>query len=70
MSVGGSRARLAAITKDLVSRWKEAKEHWRDGKAAEFEKAYLEELLIAVNTAVGSLEKLDQILTKIRKDCE
>ncbi|MGY8652362.1 MAG: hypothetical protein ACKVJX_01950 [Verrucomicrobiia bacterium] len=66
----GSRARLAAITKDLISRWKEVKEHWRDSKAAEFEKAYLEELLISVNTAVGSLEKLDQILTKIRKDCE
>jgi hypothetical protein len=70
MSVVGSRARLAAITKDLISRWKEVRGHWRDSKAAEFEKAYLEELLISVNTAVGSLEKLDQILTKIRKDCE
>ena len=70
MSVVGSRARLAAITKDLITRWKEVKEHWRDSKADEFEKAYLEELLTSVNTAVGSLEKLDQILTKIRKDCE
>ena len=70
MSVVGSRARLAAITKDLITRWKEVKEHWRDSKADEFEKAYLEELIASVNTAVGSLEKLDHILTEIRKDCE
>lgn len=70
MSVSGSRARLATITKDLIGRWKNVKERWRDGKATEFEKAYLEELIASVNTAVGSLEKLDHILTEIRKDCE
>ena len=70
MSAAGSRARLAAITKDLISRWKEAKEHWRDSKSAEFEQIYIEELLTSVNAAVGSLEQLDQILTRIRKDCE
>jgi len=70
MSAAASRARLAAITKDLIRHWKECKEHWRDSKAAEFERVYMEELLSSVNAAVGSLEKLDRVLEKIRKDCE
>ena len=70
MSAAASRARLAALTKDLIRKWKDAREHWRDGKAQEFERVYMEELLASVNTAVGSLEKLDRTLNKIKRDCE
>jgi hypothetical protein len=70
MSAAASRARLAALTKDLIRRWKETREQWRDGKAQEFERVYMEELLASVNTAVGSLEKLDRTLSKIKRDCE
>jgi len=70
MSAAASRARLAALTKDLSRRWKETREQWRDGKAQEFERVYMEELLASVNTAVGSLEKLDRTLSKIKRDCE
>lgn len=70
MSATASRARLAAITKDLIRRWKETRENWRDAKAAEFERTYMEDLLAGVNAAVNSLEKLDRVLERIRKDCE
>jgi hypothetical protein len=55
--------------KELMGRWSETKVVWRDTKAEEFEKRYLAELVDSVNAAMVVLEKLDQTLAKIRKDC-
>lgn len=69
MSVHGQRNRLGALMKELMGRWSETKIHWRDAKAQEFEKRYLSDLVDNVNAAMVVLEKLDQTLSKIRKDC-
>lgn len=69
MSIHGQRNRLGALMKELMARWSETKLHWRDAKAAEFEKRYLAELVDQVNAAMVVLDKLDQTLSKIRKDC-
>lgn len=69
MSVHGQRNRLGGLMKELMGRWSETKVVWRDAKAAEFEKRYLAELVDSVNAAMVVLEKLDQTLAKIRKDC-
>ena len=69
MSVHGQRNRLGALMKELMARWSETKVGWRDGKAVEFEKRYLAELVDSVNAAMVVLDKLDQSLAKIRKDC-
>lgn len=70
MSLNSTRTRLTALTKQLSIRWQETREHWQDAKAAEFEKRHLDELFNRVNTAAASIEDLERILTKIRRDCE
>ena len=43
---------------------------WKDAKAQEFERLYIQELSARMDKAATALEKLDRILTKVRDDCE
>ena len=70
MSVVASRTRLAAITREVALQWEETRNYWRDAKGEEFEKRYMEELLARVDKTVRVIEKLDQLLTKVRSECE
>jgi hypothetical protein len=70
MSLSGSRSRLAAISKELSLRWRETRHSWKDHKAVEFEQRYLDDLLARVDKTVTVVEKLDQLLAKVRSDCE
>ena len=70
MSLAGSKSRLTALTRELAQHWRETKNSWRDAKSDEFERQYLQELFIAVDRSVTVMEKLDNLLAKIRKDCE
>ncbi|MCB1230138.1 MAG: hypothetical protein KDN19_07725 [Verrucomicrobiae bacterium] len=69
MSVHSQRNQLGALMKQLMAQWSEAKLHWRDNKAGEFEKRYLAELVDNVNASMVVLDKLDETLGKIRRDC-
>jgi hypothetical protein len=70
MSLAGSKARLTGSTKQLWLQWAETKNYWKDAKSEEFEHQYLEELFLGVDRAVTVIEKLDELLAKVRKDCE
>ena len=70
MSLAGNRSRLAAISKELWLRWQETENSWKDSKSQEFERRYLVELLARVDKTVTVIEKLDELLNKVRKDCE
>ena len=70
MNLSSTRSRLVAVTKELMLRWQETKNSWKDDKSLEFEHRYLEELFIRVDKAVTVIEKLDALLAKIKKDCE
>jgi len=70
MSLGGSKSRLTALTRELALHWHETKNSWRDAKSEEFERQYLQDLFISVDRSVTVMEKLDNLLAKIRKDCE
>ena len=70
MSLGPTGARLAAVTRELRTQWEATKDSWTDDKCREFEKKYIEELMSGVDRAVGVIDKVDKLLTKIRKDCE
>ena len=70
MSLAGSKSRLSAVTKELLVKWRDTKNYWRDAKSREFEHRYLEELFAEVDKSVTVIDKLDEILTKVRKDCE
>jgi hypothetical protein len=70
MSLSGSKNRLVAITKELSNRWDETKNYWRDAKSQEFDQRYMTELFANVDKTVTVMEKLHELLTKVRNDCE
>jgi hypothetical protein len=70
MSTSASGARLAALTKELLGRWRQTREYWLDDKAREFEERYVLELESTVRSAANSIANLEKVIRKIRSDCE
>ena len=70
MNLSGSKNRLTALTKELSNRWEDTKNHWRDAKSQEFEQRYMVELFANVDRTITVMEKLNELLIKVRKDCE
>jgi hypothetical protein len=70
MNLAGGKSRLVAITKELSLKWDQTKNYWRDAKSREFQQRYMTELFANVDKTVTVIEKLDELLTKVRKDCE
>jgi len=70
MNLNASRTRLEMLTKALLLQWEETKGYWRDAKGQEFERQYMQELAARVDKAATLLEKMDDVLTKVRNDCE
>lgn len=70
MNISANKARLRTITRDLMVEWRDTRANWRDLKAQQFEKDYLEELTTGVEQSMGVIGKLDEIVHRIRKDCE
>jgi hypothetical protein len=70
MNLNANKSRLAGITRELSLQWDQTKNYWRDQKSTEFEKKYLEELFVFSDRTILVIEKLDELLKKIRSDCE
>ncbi len=70
MSLNANKSRLTALTKNLSLRWTETQNYWHDVKSEEFDQRFMQELFPSVNKAAAAVEKLEEILNKIRKDCE
>ncbi len=70
MNLIGNKSRLTGLTKEILLRWSETKNHWHDAKSAEFEAQFLAELLPRVNHATAAIDKMDELFNRIRKECE
>ena len=70
MSLNANKSRLTALTKNISLRWMETKNHWHDVKSEEFDQRFMQELFPTVNKAAAAIEKLEELLKKIRKACE
>lgn len=70
MNLTGNKGRLAGLTREITLRWEDTKHHWRDAKSEEFERQYMIELNAHVNRTLLIVEKLDELLKKVRTDCE
>ena len=70
MSLAADKAQIIALTRDLVNQWELTHETWRDAKALEFQRQYIEELLANVEKATTVIDDLDKLIAKIRSDCE
>jgi hypothetical protein len=70
MNLIASRTRLQALAKDLLLKFEETKSTWHDVRSQEFERKYLQELGARVEKSISAIERLDQVLNKVRNDCE
>jgi len=70
MSLSGNKGRLVGLTRDIALEWAETRNYWRDAKSEEFERRFMSELSVHVNRAVIVLEQMDELLKKVRSDCE
>jgi hypothetical protein len=70
MNLRGSSANLAQAVKDLSLRWDETQKYWRDVKSQEFEKDFLQDLPNLAARAASVIEEVDNVLRKVKADCE
>ncbi|HEX9047558.1 MAG TPA: hypothetical protein VF988_11070 [Verrucomicrobiae bacterium] len=70
MNLSGNKGRIVGLTRDLGLRWEDTKNYWRDAKSDEFERRFMVELGANVNRTITILEKLEELLKKVRSDCE
>jgi hypothetical protein len=68
--MNASGTRLGALTKELYVQWQQTKQYWNDARSQEFERKYLQELFASVDKSVTVIEQLDELVAKIKKDCE
>ncbi len=70
MNLNATRTRVESLTRELCRSWDETRNVWRDAKAQEFDAEYMQELVARCSQASAAIEKLDQLLTRVRNDCE
>ena len=70
MSTKVSASILGQGLQDLMAAWDRTRSSWRDVKAMEFERTYLEKLPDNISKANAIIEELDLVLRKVKSDCE
>lgn len=66
----GTGNRLMTLTRELFRDWEQTRQFWNDDKSREFEKKFINELTTGASQAANSIEILEQVLTKVRSECE
>ncbi len=70
MSARVGATNLDEAVRELALHWQNTRNYWRDAKALEFERQYLEKLPQTVMRAKSIMEEMDLVLRKVRQDCE
>jgi len=70
MNLSGNKGRLVGLACLLSLQWDETKNYWRDMKSDEFDRKFMVELSAQVGRTVMVLEQLEELLKKMRSDCE
>lgn len=70
MSSRVSSATLEDAVKEVLAEWSHVKSSWRDAKALEFERTYMEKIPEVIAPARTVIEEIDVLLRKARNDCE
>jgi len=70
MSMSGNKGRILGLMRELSLQWDETKNFWRDAKGEEFERRFMVELSAHVDRTVKVLEQLEELMKKVRSDCE
>lgn len=70
MNIGAQKSRMTALTRQIALDWTETKAHWSDAQCREFDAHVMVELVAHVDRATLVIEKLEALLSKVRRDCE
>lgn len=70
MNTRVNAANLAQAAKILMLDWTRTKEQWRDVKSREFEEQFLANLPHHMARAGAVMEEIDNLLRKVKSDCE
>lgn len=70
MSLTTNQAQLVAQTKDLMRNWDHARGLWRDQKCGEFERLFMQDIESGVTNAVNVIRDLEEIVQRVKRDCE
>jgi hypothetical protein len=70
VSNSGSASNLQEAMKGIGAAWEHTRSQWRDAKAQEFERQYLERLPSDMARAITVMEEISVLLKKIHDDCE
>ena len=62
-------ARLKHAIKSLREHWDVTKAQWADGVSRDFEKNHVAPLEQQVNTALRGMDKIGEVLHRVRQDC-
>lgn len=69
MGVDFSRTRLQQTLKELMLRWEKANVDWDDQVSREFKETYLDHLDSKVKTTMDAMEKMSELLRRLKRDC-
>jgi hypothetical protein len=67
--MGAGSARLTFTQKALRERWDDVKQQWSDQVSRDFEKNHLHPLDQQTSSAIRAMDKLADVLSKLRQDC-
>ena len=70
MTLQADKSKLVVLTRKLSASWQQTRNYWRDERGLAIEKQYIDDLRPMVDSAAETVDQLDRILTKIRRDCE
>jgi hypothetical protein len=69
MSLSAGRTKLHNTMKVLVLRWQAVREAWNDPVSQDFEAAFWAPLESEVPLALRAIDRLDQILHRLKQEC-
>ncbi|MBI5723119.1 MAG: hypothetical protein HZA50_04110 [Planctomycetes bacterium] len=70
MSVDSAQAKLHRGLRDLMAIWYETAEAWRDPRAEEFVRVYLQELEKDLRVTLSAMDQLKTVIGQARNDCQ
>lgn len=70
MSSSGTGSNLTQAARELLLEWQRTKSDWHDVKSQDFEQIYIEPLPGHVDRTAKVMAEIEQVLKKIRSDCE
>jgi hypothetical protein len=70
MSLSVGRAKMVGSLKDLMLRWEKTKMQWDDPMSQNIEESVLTPLEPKVRSAVVAMEKMAEVLARVKRDCQ